>query len=46
MGHTFIDWPHGGPKATREILEAVVGNSTSLDMYFATFMQKSGLSDN
>lgn len=42
----FDDWPHRGPKATREFLENVVENGGDITTYHSSFMRKSGLSDN
>lgn len=41
----FSDWPHRGPKATKEFLESVLENGGDLSTYHASFMRKSGLSD-
>eukprot|EP00435_Cladocopium_sp_Y103_P018992 s1272_g4.t1 len=42
----FEDWPHRGPKATREFLESVAENGGDLANYHSSFMRKSGLSEN
>ncbi|CAK9071939.1 unnamed protein product [Durusdinium trenchii] len=42
----FDDWPHRGPKATKEFLESVLQNGGDLMTYHSSFMRKSGLSDN
>ena len=42
---TFPDWPHRGPRATREFLESVLENGGDLSTYHAAFMRKSGRSD-
>ena len=41
----FPDWPHRGPKATKDFLESVLENGGDLSTYHAAFMRKSGLSD-
>ena len=42
----FDDWPHRGPKATKEFLESVLQNGGDLMTYHSSFMRRSGLSDN
>lgn len=41
----FDDWPHRGPRATREFLESVCENGGDFATYHASFMRKSGLPD-
>jgi len=42
----FEDWPHRGPKSCREFLESVSEHGGDLTTYHASFLRKSGLSDN
>ena len=42
----FDDWPHRGPKAVRDFLESVAENGGDLTTHHASFLRKSGLSDN
>ncbi|CAE8613278.1 unnamed protein product, partial [Polarella glacialis] len=44
--HTFADWPHRGPAATKEFLEAIMESGGDIQVYLGTFMRKSGVSDN
>ena len=42
----FSDWPHRGPRASKEFLENIYENGGDISTYHSSFMRKSGLSDN